>query len=131
MRPLVNVTDLLDKLEENRSRHREVFEAALAGWHEQATEKIAAMAAELKAGRYPNLTLNLPLPIDQTRDYDRAIVMVHMHQGDTIELSESDTAQFIQDDWSWKRQWLHANSVYAAGAVNKVYGGYDEEELVW
>ena len=127
MKPVVNVPDLLDRLEANRAKHRTVFEAALEGWKAQAQAQVDAMAKELSAGRYPELRLNLPLPTDHTRDYDRAIVAVHMHTLPTIELSETDMAHFIQDDWEWKRQWLRMSSSYAAGSVREMYGDDDGE----
>ncbi len=122
MKPVVDVKELLDRLETNRNAHRLVFEAALKGWKRQAAYEVDKIAEALGAGRLPDLRLNLPLPQDHTRDYDRAITMVHMHTGETIELSEEDAAQFIQDDWAWKRQWLTASSRYDAGTVSAVYG---------
>jgi hypothetical protein len=122
MRPTVKVDELLTILKANRAVHRTVFEAALEGWQRQARVDVERIATDLAAGRYPKISLNLPLPADHTRDYDRVIRMVTLHQGEEIVLSEEDAAQYIEDDWQWKRQWLSHSSTYAAKSVFDNYG---------
>ena len=114
--------ELLKILEENRSKHRRVFEAALDGYQKEALRQLEMKVQALKAGKYPKIYLNLPMPEDHTRDYDRIIRMVTMHQEDTVVLDEQQFAQYVEDDWSWKRQWASTSNVYAAGTYKAEYG---------
>jgi hypothetical protein len=122
MRPIeVKKEELLTILRANRDKHRQVFNAALEGWRNQAFHELSRLHDKLKAGKLPNLYVELSLP-DHTRDYDRVITMVTMDIGTTFELSEADAKAYIMDDWSWKRQFLDSSNTYAAATVTQVYG---------
>lgn len=114
--------ELLLILHENRAKHRDVFEHALAGYkaalHRDLTEKVQA----LERGKVPDVHIRYSRPEDHTRDYDRVIKMVQMHQGEHFSLEESDFAQYVEDDWHWKRQWVTSNSGYASAKFAEVYG---------
>lgn len=121
MRPVVKKDELLAILEENRTKHREVFLAALNGFHREAKKQLAAMVEQVTAGINTSVRIYLEAPRDHTSDYDRAIRMVQMHQSATIQLSEEDVAQYVQDDWGWKGAWLKNSSTYAAAKVSEFY----------
>ncbi len=125
MRPTVQKAELLGILEENRARHRSVYEAALAGFWREADREWAALGKRIKAGTRSTVYIRLEAPQDHTRDYDRAIRMVTMHQGEVITLSEDDVACYVQDDWGWKRAWLQTSRSYDAAAVAGSYGDDD------
>jgi hypothetical protein len=123
MKPItVDKKWLLEKMMENRSNHREVFEAALDGYITHGTLLLEQKKQALLAGKNPEIHISLDRPTDHTRDYDRVIGMVTAHQGDTFELAEQDYAQYVDDDWSWKRQWARTSNSYAAGKFSEVYG---------
>jgi hypothetical protein len=125
MRPTVRKDELLTILRGNQSRHRAVFEAALEGFHKEAQRQLNSTVKAIRNGSRRTVYVRLEAPQDHTRDYKRVIRMVEMHQGDTITLSEDDAAQYIEDDWGWKRAWLQNSSSYAAAAVAACY---DAEE---
>lgn len=108
---------VIEKLIANRSQHRGIFEEACKGYQETAMTHIQKIVDQLKAGKLPEISIHLPLPVDHTRDYDRAIQMLEMSQDDVVELSEVDFASYIMDDWSWRRQFLASNSLYSARAA--------------
>jgi hypothetical protein len=56
--------------------------------------------------------VNLIEPMDQTRDYDRAITMLDMTTADDIELTPEQFQCYVMDDWSWKHQFSASNSNY-------------------
>src|SRR5580698_9990020 len=101
----VKKDELLDVLNRNRAKHREVFDAALEGYRAHAIVVLEAKVRALSHGKQPEIRIMIERPEDHTRDYDRVIGMVNADQGDTFELSETDFAQYWEDDWSWKRQW--------------------------
>jgi hypothetical protein len=121
MEPVVDKQELLKILEENRDKHRSVFEKALEGFKKQTRNELNRALARVGDGNREDVFIHLQAPSDHTSEYDRAIKTVKLHQGDTIQLTEKDVAHYIQDDWGWKRQWLDTSSTYAAAAVQKVY----------
>lgn len=125
----VSTEELLAILEANRDKHRTVFEAALAGWRKAALKAVEECHSALERGKIPDLYLaaRLPLPEDHTRDYDRVIRMVNMHQSDRLDMDEQMFASYVQDDWGWKRQWLTTSNSYAAGTVSQAYGEQEED----
>jgi hypothetical protein len=133
MRPTVQKDELLTILRHNQSKHRAVFESALEGFHEEAARQLEEWVARIRKGSLASVRVNLIAPEDHTRYYLRVIRMVEMHQGGTIVLSEEDVAQYVQDDWAWKRAWLQNSSSYAAAAVEQAYNddGGAGEELAW
>lgn len=110
---------LLRVLRGNREKHRTVFLAALEGYRTRMTEILEDTVKQLAAGKTPEIHLVYARPEDHTREYDRIIGMVEMDQGDDFVLDESTYAQYVNDDWTWRRQWAattvsYANDVYIA-----------------
>ena len=119
----VSKGELLAVLNVNRNNHREVFEAAIAGFRESVVDRLAFLIRQLeRKGQIPSLYIDLPTPEDHTKDYDRVIKMIEMHIGDTFELTEKDFQGYVMDDWNWKRQFLDTSKTYAAATVTQVYG---------
>lgn len=110
----VEKTELLDILKTNRDAHRAIFENALEGYRIKWIEILEERLEEVRLGRKIDHGIWLNEPVDQTKDYDRAIRMVEMHTKDTIELDEKSIANFVLDDWSWSDQFVTTNSMYTA-----------------
>ena len=125
----VKKTELLTILHANRDKHHSVFLESLDGWRKQADAILQRKHDALRAGKIPNLEINLVTPQDHTPEYDRIIKMVEMDQGDTFELDEQHFAQYVMDDWAWKRQWLISNSGYAGNAIKTAYGAEYMEDV--
>ncbi len=124
----MNIPALTGILTGNRDKHRTVFEAALGGYKKQLLADLEANVAALKAGRVPDVTVRYSRPQDHTRDYDRVLRMLRLHEGDTFELTEQDFAQYVEDDWAWKRQWVKMSNTYAAATTQAMYGDDEEED---
>lgn len=119
---LLDKEELLLVLHENRDKHRDVFEHALAGYKKALLHDCRYHVSQLEQGKIPDVTIRYARPEDHTRDYDRVIRMVQMHQGDHYPMDENDFAQYVEDDWRWKRQWVTSNSGYASAKFAEVYG---------
>lgn len=115
---------LIEILLKNRDKHRQVFAAALEGYREEAITWLGRTIDKARANpaRVPDLKFGCQPPRDYTGAYDRKIAMLRMHTGKTYDLDERDYAQYVEDDWGWKRQFLDTSSVYAAATVTEVYG---------
>ena len=114
----VNKSEALDILRLNRSTHRTIFLEAVEGYKAQALKLLEDCLSSFRAGKFQPLDIRLPLPQDQTKDYDRAIRMLEMSVDDVIELDEHSFTCYIMDDWNWKRQFLAGNSSYSVTATS-------------
>jgi hypothetical protein len=103
---------LLERLGENREKHRAIFESALEGYRSRAIVELDAMLEDAKAGRQIRRMVSLIEPEDHTEDYDRVIDMLEMSVNDEIEISAQEFAQYVRDDWAWKRA-FYASTVGA------------------
>lgn len=113
----IKKTELLEILKENREAHRSIFEDALIGYRKEAIRLLDKALKDAKEGRKINTWIQLQEPVDQTKDYDRAIKMIEMSVDENTEVSERDFQCYVLDDWQWKQQFLATNAMYTS--VNK------------
>lgn len=118
MKTRVKKDELLTIIRKNRNEHREIFEEALDGYKKKMITYLESMIVELRKGNRISHHISLIQPIDQTKEYDRAIKMFEMSVDDIVELDEESFANFVLDDWSWKDNFINSNSVYSAKAAN-------------
>jgi hypothetical protein len=124
----VDKVDLLAKIRDNRGRHRTVFLAALEGYKQEALRTLRGHIKAIEAGKIPPVSFSLARPEDHTRDYDRVIGMLEMDQGVTFRLDQGAYQNYVDDDWTWKRQWSRLSSSYAPGEYSKNYTVVDDED---
>jgi hypothetical protein len=124
----VDKSELLSVLEANRARHRTVFGAALDGYKREALRVLRDQIKAIEAGETPALHLILDRPEDHTRDYDRVIGMLKMDKSDTFRLDQGTFKNYVDDDWSWTRQWAKMSSSYAPASYTQNYETVDDDE---
>ena len=103
---------LLAKLKTNRKNHRNIFLKAQEGYRQMVIEELEEMLEDAREGKKINTYINLQAPVDQTKDYDRAISMLEMSVDKIIQLSSTEFANYVMDDWSWKEQFTMSNMAY-------------------
>lgn len=118
--------ELLAALQRNRAQHEEIFKEALVGYKEEAIRQLEDFLERVRAGSMKRVQVYLPAPENHMKDYDRVIAMVTMSVDPQIELDATSFAQYVLDDWGWKRQFLASNSGYSATATRML--GDDEDE---
>jgi len=118
---------LLTIVKGNRDKHREIFLDALKGFRAKVIDILEQRLADARAGRRLNVRVNLPTPIDQTREYDRVIKMLEMSVEPQIELTQSEFSAYVMDDWSWKHQFTATNSAYTVAAIQDSPIGEDDD----
>jgi hypothetical protein len=119
----VKKDDVLSALQANREEHRQIFEEAIKNWKDQVIIRLEEMVEKAKKDiNEVVLSVGLVRPQDHTKDYNRAIKMLEMSQDDELELTQSDFAQFVMDDWGWQRDFLTTSSNYSARAISKNEG---------
>lgn len=119
----INREKLLDVLRANRDNHRKIFLEAQHGYRAKAIQELDAMLHEARDNKRIRRSLSLIEPIDQTREYTRAITMLEMSVEDEITLSDLDFRQLVMDEWSWKGQFLTANRAYSVSAQDELSKG--------
>lgn len=112
----MKVSELLVILKKNLKEHQETFETAwkqfLIDYDEEA-EKLKEEIKSLEPGASPKFQINLLLPENHSRDYERAITMLEMHQDDTIPLNEDEVTKYVMNDWRWSRDWASNTRSYS------------------
>lgn len=104
--------EVLGALRANREKHIAEFRDAALVWAKVALKRVCR-----KQDVLVHLLENESTPIEQlpslyfqeehekpalhTKEYDRAIRMLELHQESTIELTAKDVEQYIMDEWSW------------------------------
>ncbi len=112
MKVKVNKDDLLKVLKENRETHRSLFLEALEGYREKVIELLTINLENTKAGKKIVTFLQLPVPTDQTSEYDQIIRMLEMSVDENFELDEHEFKCYVLDEWSWKEAITASNSRY-------------------
>lgn len=108
----VNKAKLLEVLQENRATHVETFQRAIEKYRVKALEFFEEQIAIIKAGGEPERGMRLPLPEEHTDDFDRAIKMVDWHQGSTMNLTDDQFEQFVENRWGWHRTFIANTTSY-------------------
>ena len=108
----VHKVELLKILKKNREEHRGIFLMAQEGFKDAVITRLEVMLEDARNGKRIEQTLNLPVPMDQTKEYDRAIMMLDMSVDDKVTITEHEFACFVMDDWRWKDQFTLTNSSY-------------------
>ena len=127
MKITVSKVQLLTKLDENRGRHRVVFEDALEGYHRAVTEWAQEQVDRARARKRP-IYFSGSIPKDHTSDYDRVIGMLGMHTGDEFTLDEREYACYVDDNWSWTGEWRNTAKTFSANAYAANYKDDEDED---
>ena len=110
--------EALAKLHENRAAHKAIFDEAVEGFRKQAVKFLRDEIKRISAGEVKRVVINMPRPVDHTRDYDRVIAMLEMSVDEEVTVTQYDFASYIMDDWEWKREFLTTNSKYSVSAAD-------------
>lgn len=108
----VDVERLRGTLQANRAQHTDAYEKAKAGYIKVMKQRLGEYVDQLANGEVLAVRYLDPPPDDHTNDYDDAIQMMLWSQESTIELTQAQFKQYVQDDWGWKDSWLTSNTAY-------------------
>ena len=107
---------LLDILQENRKRHRKIFEKAIAGYREEVILHLDFALEAAKNGEKIITTVRLIQPQDHTADYDRVIGMLDISVDDEIVIDDIQYRQFVLDKWDWSERFSSSSSSYSSSS---------------
>ena len=108
----VKVEDLLLALRENRETHHSTFERAFEGYRKMVVAALEKNLAAAKDGKKIVTVVRYQAPEDHTEEYDQVIQMLEMCEDETIEVTQEQFAQYVQDSWGWKHNFESVSTMY-------------------
>lgn len=105
----------------NRERHVSIFEEAAKNYRAAVITELDRMLEDARQGRKIRRAIQLAEPFNQTEQYDRVLRMLELSLDQEIELTETDFAQYVMDDWNWMRQFTQSNRSYIRSFDNTAY----------
>ena len=112
----VSKAELVEKLHVNSAKHQKNFSTAKQGFHLELKEELEDKLAKLEAGEKVDLIIRSRPPENHYPDYQDALEMLGWDTGDTVELTETQFREWVQDRWHWRDQWFASNSGYITKA---------------
>lgn len=109
----VNTSDLLEVLQTNREKHLADYKEAVAEYRKLAVAELTEMLKQAKSkdGKIKR-GITAPEPQSFVSSYDTAIKMLEMSVDDTMELSQAEFLQYVEDKWSWQQTFASTTMVY-------------------
>lgn len=120
MQTKIKKAELLAVLNKNLSEHREVFMEALDNYRKKLIAELESMIEKARSGARISHHISLVQPVDQTKEYQRAIRMVEMTTDEIVSLTEQEFANFVMDDWAWSNNFFATNASYSSKARTKL-----------
>jgi hypothetical protein len=114
----VKKTELIAALKKNREQHQKDYDEAMTGYRDAMTEELKERLAIAEKREDVHHLIDLDVPENHTKDYDRLIGMLEMSVDDAVLLTQQEYCQYVMDDWAWKERFTNASQAYAVG--NKV-----------
>lgn len=140
---------LLEKLAENRKRHKDIYNEALIAYRQKVLDELERVGEDL-AERVVDLNeclritqddesrtdefreygfgiagINVTKPSNHLIDYDRTILMITNCQQSNIELTQGEYTQYVMDNWDWQQQFMTSNAGWSglacSGAISMGY----------
>lgn len=108
--------ELLTALKTNKENHLKIFTEAQIGYRTRVIEELDALLAKARRGDRIPAYWTLPSPVNQTPEYERAILMLEMSVDDEVTLTAQEFQCYVMDRWAWRQKFLEDNSTYSATA---------------
>lgn len=119
---IVDKDKLIGILEANRKTHTENYVEALRGYRITCAELLAKELEKAEGGQDFNvMNVIKHEPKSYEKEYTRIIEMLKMDINKTVELTHSEFAHYVQDNWTWKESFMTGVTGYSGVSG---YSGY-------
>lgn len=102
----VQKIDLLRKLDINRTKHKEDFEAASIGYKKALKKCLMELLGSIETDTLDRSDLNeifqISCPKSHEEEYNVVIEMMKMSDDNVVEITAEEFRQYVRDDWNWK-----------------------------
>lgn len=95
---------LLAKLEKNLLIHEEEVSLATQLWKDAASDFCFDLRVRIGEGDYTNMSFDVPRPVDNSKEINRAIAMVTYSTEEEITLDEATFNQWVLNEWSFRNR---------------------------
>lgn len=115
----MNRLELLNIVRNNKTTHMAEFIEAVADYKvlvSQIAHGNVKIAKTADLEQFKKMKATPAAPISYEDAYTRAIRMLELSVEDIIEVEEDIFNQLVLDEWSWKRSFTVANTMYKVGA---------------
>lgn len=106
--------DLVSTLIINRNAHETEYKKAVEGYCVKMVEFLKEKVSILATGNPVDVSISDFPPESHADDYNRALKMLEMSVDETIELTESEFRQLVEDNWSWQANFKAASMKYSS-----------------
>lgn len=114
----MNRLELLEIVRANKITHIAEFLEAVEDYKKlvlQIAQGNAKLAKTADLEQFKRIKAQPAAPVSYEDSYKRAIRMLELSVEDIIEVEEDVFNQLVLDEWSWKRQFTVANTMYKSG----------------
>jgi hypothetical protein len=115
----MNRVELLAIVRENKIKHVAEAVEAVEDYKKLVLQIATANAKLAKTSdleQFKKMKAVPNAPVSYEDSYKRAIRMLELSVEDVIEVEEDVFNQLVLDEWSWKRQFTVANTMYKTGS---------------
>jgi len=107
----IKKSELLLILTENRLKHVKEYQESLKEFKAAATKTLTEALEELKT-KAKGIGIHIPAPESYEKEYDKALRMLELSVDEIITLEEHEFNSLVQDEWSWKTDFLNNKTIY-------------------
>lgn len=108
----IKVSDIIETLKKNREDHINEYEQAVEKYFLSVQKRLKDFLKSAKKKEDRSFNVGLTPPIDRTADYDKLISMFSYAQNETVELTQADIDQLLNDEFTWAKAAKMSNSFY-------------------
>jgi len=105
---------LLEAIRKNKEKHIKDFKEATVLYKSKVTEKLNGLLLEIEQKEDVDVSIHLPKPVSHENDYSTVISMLEFSTDEIIEMSQPEFRMYVLDEWCWKQDFTHTNSLYTA-----------------
>jgi hypothetical protein len=107
----ISKAKLIEKIKENKAKHIESFNKAVIAYKKKALTQLDELKAAAENGDI-KLKLDLTTPIDNSTHYDSIIEMFEWEERDSVELTQQEFNEYVQDKTESARFAMMSNQMY-------------------
>ncbi len=122
--------NLLQKLGENRDRHREEFKDSLEGYWDALATEIGALHDKISTSMMKHIekaqakdedtriswggfSVDIKKPNDHTDDFERAIAKLECDLADKVDLNSQEFDRYVLNKWEWTQEHMTSITSFA------------------
>lgn len=107
----VNKNELIEQIKANKDKHIAQFNDAVKAYQNEALRQLTEQTIRVKSGAL-DAQLDLTTPVNNEENYDKIIEMFEWEVESTVELSQSEFIEYVQDESDFAIMALHSNTKY-------------------